>query len=153
MSSDITRKEWGSERLLHNAEFCAKVMTLERGARCSIHFHALKKEMFIVTKGAILIELWPQLSPEDFAIDDKIRPGLDLSNPAKMLVLTNQMPQQIGRYGIEIAGQPHESVYIDNNVPHRFIGLGDYNVFIEASTHDKAEDSYRLINSRSPDIR
>jgi hypothetical protein len=156
MSFDITPKVWGYERLLHNDKFCVKIMTLDRGAQCSVHFHAMKKEMFIVTKGAILIELWDKIETESV----ETCPGIiDLCKPDKMLVITEQEPQHLFEYynniswpyQHQIVKPAHEHLYIDNYVPHRFIGLDYVNVFIEASTHDDPNDSYRFNTSRKPD--
>jgi uncharacterized RmlC-like cupin family protein len=143
-----TDKVWGYEELLHNKEFCTKVMGLDRGAECSVHCHATKKEMFIVVKGAIRVELWPSLWGEhgclfQVGIDvyNADAYSLDLLHPEKILVL-------------EAAYSPSgASVYIDNYVPHRFIGLDNANTFIEASTHDDSTDSFRFTRSRRPDNR
>jgi uncharacterized RmlC-like cupin family protein len=137
MSSDLVIKKWGWERILHNAEFCAKVMGLDQGFQCSVHFHAVKKEMFIVTKGAIRVELWDRLCPET----TECCPGIiDCAHPDKILIL-------------DYAYSAGANIYIDNFVPHRFIGLGKQNEFIETSTHDDPEDSYRFNSSRKPDNR
>ena len=158
MSSDITQKVWGSERLLRNEEFCAKVMTLNQGAQCSIHFHKIKKEMFIVTKGKILVELWNQFPMGKIFADDGVlrspeECGIDLSKPDKILILGDTMPLRVFRRGIEMYPRPYNYVFIDNYVPHRFTGLDAENLFIETSTKDYADDSYRFISSRKPDNR
>lgn len=135
MSSDnYTNKVWGYELLLHNAEFCVKRMGIDQGAECSIHLHAIKKEMFIVIKGAIRVELWNPVT----ALSGN--EAIDLGKPDKVLVLEDKFS------GAAV-------IYIDNLVPHRFIGLEKHNEFIEASTHDDPDDSFRFTKSRNPDNR
>lgn len=139
MSSKFTDKEWGYERLLHNAEFCVKIMGLDQGSQCSVHFHANKKEMFIVTKGVIRVELWNKLETESTETCSGV---INLGKPDKILILDSAY-----------SGGGAATVYIDNFVPHRFIGLGKLNEFLEASTHDNPNDSYRFTSSRKPDNR
>jgi D-lyxose ketol-isomerase len=137
-------KVWGYESHLRNKEFCVKRMGVDQGAQCSVHFHHVKKEMFIVTKGVIMIELWeelvcpPGLRDEEGLLVPEAH-GVDLTKPDQILVLDE-------KYGTA-------AVYINHLVPHRFTGLGQLNVFIEASTHDDPADSYRFTKSRSPDNR
>jgi D-lyxose ketol-isomerase len=136
------RKVWGSEEIWHNEDFCVKEMKLEQCAECSIHFHAIKKEMFIAICGAIRIELWDQLPVAmQFAKSGVMLPakkcGIDLAKPDKVILLGSYPKTQF--------------IYIDNYVPHRFIGLSEINVFIEASTYDDPHDSYRFTQSRKAD--
>ena len=144
MSSDFVQKVWGYEWPLHNAEFCMKVMGLDQGSQCSIHCHKIKKEMFLVTEGAIRVELWEKLPTDtEFKAGTIILPegcDINLAHPDKILILDE-------RYSAAA------SVYVDNFVLHRFIGLGKLNEFIEASTHDDPVDSYRFTKSRKPDNR
>lgn len=50
-------KAWGLETwLVNEPEYCAKYLTLFKGAYCSMHRHLKKKETFIVLQGEIMLE-------------------------------------------------------------------------------------------------
>lgn len=50
-------KAWGVERwLVNEAEYCAKLLEINPGYQCSLHYHLAKKETFIVLKGRVLLE-------------------------------------------------------------------------------------------------
>jgi len=58
-------KAWGGEMwLCNNEEFCGKRLTIHKGARFSMHFHAKKREVFWVLKGEIHLS-W--VDPSDAA--------------------------------------------------------------------------------------
>lgn len=49
----VTRKVWGSELLVHNADgYCLKILRFEKGAKLSFHFHGEKTESWYVISGA-----------------------------------------------------------------------------------------------------
>jgi len=50
-------KKWGSEDWIVNRKYCGKIMVLEKGFRCSIHYHKNKDETFYLLEGKMLIEL------------------------------------------------------------------------------------------------
>jgi D-lyxose ketol-isomerase len=53
-------KAWGYEEVLVNEpEYCAKMLHLDAGKMCSLHFHKTKKETFIVLMGLVRLE-WSQ---------------------------------------------------------------------------------------------
>lgn len=55
LNSEIHRKGWGIEHwLLNNENLCCKFMQIEKGSKCSLHFHAKKEEIFFITFGSIL---------------------------------------------------------------------------------------------------
>ena len=139
---NFTNKLWGYERLWHNEDFCVKEMSIDQGASCSCHIHALKQEAFFVIKGAIRLELWDKLDSVDFVQGaDLFAPsdyGISLAHPTQILVVSAIF---------------NPFIYIDNFVPHRFTGLDNNNTFLESSTHDDPSDSYRFILSRKPDNR
>ena len=57
-------KVWGSEFWLVNTpSYCAKYLDLKNGYRCSLHYHEVKDETFIVEHGKVMIE-WK--APLDF---------------------------------------------------------------------------------------
>jgi len=43
-------KVWGSEDWIVNREYCGKVLNLNKGFRCSMHYHKNKDETFYVVK-------------------------------------------------------------------------------------------------------
>jgi len=50
-------KLWGSEIWVCNLNYCGKILKLNKGFRCSLHFHKLKDETFYVIKGEVLMEI------------------------------------------------------------------------------------------------
>src|SRR5262245_13233474 len=53
----VVPKPWGEERWIVNREYCGKILVLKKGHRCSLHYHKVKDEHFLVTKGKVLLEL------------------------------------------------------------------------------------------------
>lgn len=76
--SDVTivPKLWGYEKWLENNEkYCSKVLSLNKGFQCSLHYHKNKDETFLVTKGHVRLELGDQvldLTEGDFV---RVAPG------------------------------------------------------------------------------
>ncbi len=59
---NIIPKLWGYEKWLENNEkYCCKLLFIKKGFQSSLHYHKLKDEMFIVTKGLILMEMESEL--------------------------------------------------------------------------------------------
>lgn len=53
------RKIWGSEEwIVNNDKYCGKILNLNKGFRCSVHYHKNKHETFYILEGKVLIELW-----------------------------------------------------------------------------------------------
>lgn len=51
-------KGWGKELWIHNDEkYCGKVLILNKGKRCSLHFHLKKHETFYISKGLVQMEI------------------------------------------------------------------------------------------------
>lgn len=50
------KKAWGYEEVLVNEEYCAKYLCINPGFQCSLHYHKIKKETFIVERGEIILE-------------------------------------------------------------------------------------------------
>ena len=50
-------KVWGEERWLVNKNYCGKLLILNKGYRCSLHYHKQKDETFYINKGKVLMEL------------------------------------------------------------------------------------------------
>ena len=55
---DIVPKLWGYEKWIENNDkYCSKILSLNKGYQCSLHYHKIKDEMFLVTKGHVRLEL------------------------------------------------------------------------------------------------
>lgn len=55
---DVVPKVWGYEKWLENNDrYCSKMFFLKKGYQCSLHYHKIKDEMFLVTKGHVRFEL------------------------------------------------------------------------------------------------
>jgi mannose-6-phosphate isomerase-like protein (cupin superfamily) len=53
----FVKKAWGSEKwLVNEPEYCAKILCINPGFRCSLHYHKIKKETFIVQSGVVRLE-------------------------------------------------------------------------------------------------
>ena len=51
-------KAWGYEQLLHNGDYCCKLLVYTQpGKASSLHFHDQKTETFVVTSGLFDIEI------------------------------------------------------------------------------------------------
>ena len=51
------KKVWGVEYwLVNEPEYCAKILEINPGYRCSLHYHPNKKETFTVMTGRVLLE-------------------------------------------------------------------------------------------------
>ena len=50
-------KVWGKEIWIVNRDYCGKKLVLNKGFRCSMHYHKSKDETFYVIKGRVLIEI------------------------------------------------------------------------------------------------
>lgn len=50
-------KRWGSEHIYQNNDnYCLKVLTIEEGKNCSMHFHLEKHETMLVVEGKLAID-------------------------------------------------------------------------------------------------
>lgn len=50
-------KTWGHEDVLHNGDYCCKLLVYTRRIASSLHYHARKHECFYVASGAFQIEV------------------------------------------------------------------------------------------------
>ena len=112
-----TPKVWGSEELIQNDRYCVKIMVLEPGHQVSMHWHAIKKETFLLISGELIVETISQRGEKELTLLTK----------------------------------PLDSFTLDRNVPHTFYcpdGQDFNTVFIEASSPDYEDDSFRIFPSR-----
>ena len=48
---------WGKEEcIVNNVKYCGKRMMVNKGFRCSMHYHKIKEETFYVVSGKIVFE-------------------------------------------------------------------------------------------------
>ena len=53
----IVPKVWGYEKWIENNDkYCSKLLSLNKGYQCSLHYHKIKDETFLVTKGHVRFE-------------------------------------------------------------------------------------------------
>ena len=50
-------KVWGKETWIVNRDYCGKKLMLNKGFRCSMHYHKLKDETFYILSRKILLEI------------------------------------------------------------------------------------------------
>jgi quercetin dioxygenase-like cupin family protein len=56
---EIHPKGWGREIWIANTLlYCGKILVLNEGKRCSIHYHKLKDETFYILKGKVEMRIW-----------------------------------------------------------------------------------------------
>ena len=51
------KKEWGKEQWIVNRDYCGKKLILNKGFRCSMHYHKNKDETFYILTGKVLMEI------------------------------------------------------------------------------------------------
>lgn len=51
------KKVWGKEIWIANRDYCGKRLILNKGFRCSMHYHKNKDETFYILKGKVLMEI------------------------------------------------------------------------------------------------
>lgn len=50
-------KDWGSEHIYQNNDkYCMKLLTIEDGKSCSMHFHLEKHETMLVIEGTLIVD-------------------------------------------------------------------------------------------------
>ena len=66
---NVVKKGWGGEVWVANNElYCGKLLRLDKGKKCSLHYHKLKTESFYLHKGRLLMRIME--SPEGTEIDE-----------------------------------------------------------------------------------
>jgi mannose-6-phosphate isomerase-like protein (cupin superfamily) len=134
MKRVFVAKLWGHElHVINNMErgYCLKQLTVDpTGNACSIHYHVLKTETFWVRSGALLLEVFNRLEDEQVFRDEPKKSKLYLRNRAVHVLM------------------PGALFTIETQMPHRFWTTGSVPaVFLEVSTPDRADDSYRIVDA------
>ncbi len=63
---EIKEKGWGVEYWFeNNSLYCLKALILRQGKKCSIHYHAIKDETFLVLQGKVQLDLYANFPPFD----------------------------------------------------------------------------------------
>jgi len=69
-------KVWGSEKWLCNIDlYCSKILYLNKGYRCSYHYHKIKDEAFHILKGTILMVINGSMMALEVGHTVRIEPG------------------------------------------------------------------------------
>lgn len=114
----VVPKGWGEERWLHNDElYCGKLLVLEQGKSCSLHYHKLKTETFYIARGHLRMEM------------------CDLEH-------AEMEPPQIQEVFEMKEG---DCILLVPGMVHRFTGLANETHIFEFSTQHFDEDSYRIV--------
>ena len=59
----LVPKIWGYEKWLENSDkYCSKILSLNKGFQCSLHYHKMKDEMFLILKGHVRMEVGDTVS-------------------------------------------------------------------------------------------
>jgi mannose-6-phosphate isomerase-like protein (cupin superfamily) len=128
------KKTWGHELIVVTktrvleAGYTLKILTCEpKGEASSIHYHMKKTETFFVLDGDLKLEIWlPRMGCKD-----KLAAGTIDNNDIKL--------------GRTMRLRPGEAVTLEPLVPHRFWANGVRTRFVETSTPDSPDDSYRIV--------
>ncbi len=55
----VTRKSWGHEELVHNGDYCCKLLVYAKPIASSLHYHEKKHETFVVATGEFHVRVFP----------------------------------------------------------------------------------------------
>lgn len=115
----ITEKAWGREKLITNGKYCGKIMEVDEGAVCSVHYHLIKDETFLVLEGMILLTLY-KASGEKF--EQTLQKGDTIHIPAgvahSFLGITDATMLEISTYD-----NPTDSRRFTKSQPALEVGL------------------------------
>ncbi|HVX56466.1 MAG TPA: cupin domain-containing protein [Candidatus Saccharimonadales bacterium] len=69
-------KVWGAESWIVNDAYCCKLLLLKRGMQCSLHYHPIKDETFLVVEGSVRMEVDGAVRTLGVGDSVRISPGL-----------------------------------------------------------------------------
>jgi len=70
------KKIWGKEIWMANTDkYCGKLLKIEKGKRCSIHYHKIKDETFYILEGRVLMEDGEEIRIMDKGDVLRLKPG------------------------------------------------------------------------------
>ena len=64
-------KSWGHEQIVHNGDYCCKLLVYTRPIASSLHYHPIKHETFFVHSGKFTLEMAGRtrpLAPGDYVV-------------------------------------------------------------------------------------
>lgn len=131
-------KKWGRELCLVTkhavgvAGYSGKILEVKHGWQSSIHYHVKKTETFYVLSGQLVLELYrPKYGLADLSEETRVPPGF------AEIVLSISTVLKAGN-----------GMTLDPLTMHRFWSLTSEGCkFVEFSTPDDPEDSYRVVES------
>ena len=94
--AERVEKSWGYEVVLHNGDYCSKLLVYTKGTASSLHYHPKKHETFYVAEGAFDIEIdgvKRRMYPGDYAVID---PG------------TSHRVRSLNTYGLIVESSTHD---------------------------------------------
>ena len=71
MKAKRVPKAWGEELIIHNQEYCGKLLKFHAGGKFSMHFHSEKDETWYVNKGTFQL-IWIDTATAERHIEDII---------------------------------------------------------------------------------
>jgi mannose-6-phosphate isomerase-like protein (cupin superfamily) len=121
--TNIVGKVWGHEYwVLNTDKYCMKILHLEPKFQCSLHYHNVKDETFIVLSGVVRLEYY----------DKYKNPTPDLMPHTQVIILPSGT-----------------SFHVEPGVAHRFSTANDEPAnILEVSTTHSDDDVVRLEESR-----
>jgi len=130
-------KGWGYELWPANSPlYCMKILHVDEGKKCSIHFHRKKHETFYPVGGLVSLEFWPE-------VDDSL-----LENPESFERLSSDERKKflLSKKECFLSASRPNSFVIPPLLPHRFTGMDSFgSELLEVSTQHFEEDSYRIL--------
>ncbi len=81
----IEPKGWGREVwIANNPLYCGKILEIQKGRKCSLHFHKLKTESFYLRQGRLIVRV--SKSANDAQIEEfELRAGQCMDVPAGLV--------------------------------------------------------------------
>ncbi len=91
----VIEKVWGKEIwLVNNKYYCSKYLVLNKGYRCSYHYHNKKTETFIILNGIVLMEC----NGEDVLIKTGDNITINSGDKHRFTGLENSLIQEISTH-------------------------------------------------------
>lgn len=73
----VVPKLWGYEKWIENNDkYCSKILVLNKGYQCSLHYHKNKDETFLVLKGKVRTEVGPDILVMTTGNFVRVKPGV-----------------------------------------------------------------------------
>lgn len=113
----VVPKGWGEEQWIHNDQhYCGKILILEAGKCCSLHYHQKKTETFYLESGQLRMEL------------------TDIESARQ----TPPVVREVFEMG------PGDAILLKPGTVHRFTGIAPVTRIFEFSTEHFDSDSHRV---------